>query len=693
MSVNEAILQIIDLYLKNRESKSGLRRVVKSMTRLLPYGHRLPSSNFILNLVESLAPSVTEEIHCFCKVCILYTEAESSDQPCPVCEKVTPQGKFYTFSVRGIVKYLFECRNLASILDSKTVNSDDGLIRDVSDGSVYKTLNMNRSNYDLTIILNSDGVKVKKNSQSELWVLLGSFVEIPLHLRDSFIVVFGLWYDEVQPDNMNTFLKPFAEEMVSINQQPVEWTHPLTSDRHESRVQVQLAVADAPARAKMQNILNFNGKHGCNLCEIKSVKCRHDPAYQKRKRIYQYEHNLFLRTEERMHRQAEQAVQSGKNVKGVKGPSILSIIPSIDISICFIPEYMHSVLLGVVKSLITIWIEKRGPWSIKKSVGNIDCLLMDILHPDFVHRVSRKLDKLSYWKASDFYYFLLFESLPILKEFLPGDYYQHLILLVRSIFQLLRRNISNHDLEEADPCLKLFVNKFSGMYPERDLTYNVHQLLHLSLCVKRHGPLSCNSAFAFEGINGIIAKATHGTYNIGMEIVNNIKICQGATVLKKVTEGLHVHQIPSVFYKLESLGDEKRNIEISQEERDLINGDFKMYSRAKVGYEVFTSLIHKKLKSANFHVKFKLNGEVEYASIKYFFVRNGNLSACLKMYKVDHLNVIYNSEILKTIAHLVPVKDTDKSIIVNGETLASFVKVGKVKNYLFERPNLLHQVM
>ncbi|KAK3924227.1 L-idonate 5-dehydrogenase (NAD(P)(+)) [Frankliniella fusca] len=650
LSVLDAVLKMMNLYLKNKESKVGLRRIVRSMSSLLPKGHNLPSIERILSLVQDLTPSVSEESHFFCKVCLVYREAGTSDQLCPVCDKITPQGQFFVFSVRAIVKYLFEYCNLASILESVSVNQDDNLIRDISDGSVYKTLNATRSKYDLTLILNSDGVKIRKGSKSELWVLLGTFVEIPIHLREAFISVFGLWYDEVKPDNMNTFLEPFSKEMLQISESGVEWTHPVTTEKNVSEVRIQLVVADAPARAKMQNILNFNGKHGCNVCEIKSVRCLPNPAFRRRIRIFPYKHNLRLRTAVRMETQARQAMTQGAPVKGVKGPSVLSIIPSVDIATCFIPEYLHSVLLGVVGTLITLWINKPGPWNIKNSLYTIDAELGSICHPDFVHRVSRYLNKESFWKASDYYYFLLFESLPILRDFLP---------------ELLMRSISESDLEEADLCLKLFVNAFAGIYSDRDLTYNIHQLLHLSLSVKRHGPLSCTSAFAFESMNGLIAKATHGANNVGKEIANNIKICKGVVVLKKISEGLHVYTAAPVF-ATEPLGDERKDIEITHEERNSLIGDFKIFSRAKIGYEVFTSLIHKKLKSVNYYVMCKINGAVEYASIKYFVKHNDNLKVCLKLFHVDHLDVIYNRETLKTIQHLIPVVDTDITVLVHG---------------------------
>lgn len=70
-----------------------------------------------------------------------------------------------------------------------------------------------------------------------------------------------------------------------------------------------------------------------------------------------------------MEAQARKLRKFNKNqIKGVKGYSILSCVPLIDIGTCVLPEYMHSVLLGVVKQFIKLWLDKKGPWNIKKKV-------------------------------------------------------------------------------------------------------------------------------------------------------------------------------------------------------------------------------------------------------------------------------------------------------------------------------------
>lgn len=41
-----------------------------------------------------------------------------------------------------------------------------------------------------------------------------------------------------------------------------------------SKVVALIIIADAPTRASIQNIKNFNGKYGCNICELKMQPCK-----------------------------------------------------------------------------------------------------------------------------------------------------------------------------------------------------------------------------------------------------------------------------------------------------------------------------------------------------------------------------------------------------------------------------------
>jgi hypothetical protein len=49
------------------------------------------------------------------------------------------------------------------------------------------------------------------------------------------------------------------------------------------------------------------------------------------------------------------AVEIGSLIFGIKGPSILNLIPRWDSVTGMVPDYMHCVLLGVVKQFIKMW--------------------------------------------------------------------------------------------------------------------------------------------------------------------------------------------------------------------------------------------------------------------------------------------------------------------------------------------------
>ncbi|KAE8746821.1 hypothetical protein FOCC_FOCC006458 [Frankliniella occidentalis] len=664
------------------------------MSNLLPQGHQLPpTAHLMLQYIEGLAPNLSVTTHHFCKSCL--GDLFNADDLCSICKKDTERGLFFSYNIEDVVKYWFQERNLASLIEESTTDADNTSVTDIRDGSVFKSLNVNRGKYDVNLVLATDGVTIRKGSKNELWLLMATPAEVPIHLRESFTTVIGIWYDSKKPKNMNAYFKPFSNQMASIHGKGVEWTHPQSKEVNRSQVKAPLLIADAPARAKVQNVMNYNAINGCNICEISTVKSRPIPN-KKRVRIYKYRHNPKLRTKEEMHRQATMATDTGVPVMGVKGASVLSIIPTFDVSTCCFPEFMHSTLLGVTRQLVTLWMEKPGPWNMKGQLLEIDTALSAIQHPDFVHRISRMLSYRKAWKASDYYYFLLFECLPILSDILPQIFFQHLILFVRAIFTLLKRKIHHIEIEEANILLQLFVSQFERLYGDRAMTYNVHQLCHLGLSVQRFGPLHCNSAFPFEGMNGIIARGTHGTNNVAQEIVNNIRIYQGVQRLRNITQGIDSDNNLShrIFCNGTVLG-KCKNIRPEPAESALfVNANVQFYSRAKIGFEIFTSEIHKKLKTSNHYITWQCNGVHKYGSIRFFAMVDNTFCVCVRVFKIDHLNVFYHTDTVKTITHLIQIHDLSNDVVVvHQDNIQSFVKVGRVKDFLFLRPHTLHHVL
>ncbi|KAH9359742.1 hypothetical protein HPB48_021301 [Haemaphysalis longicornis] len=198
-------------------------------------------------------------------------------------------------------------KQLGSLLSSKTVsdavattlgkpshNVGSSGMNDVTDGHHYQSVRCQRgvSPTDLTLTLNSDGSPVFKSSTYSIWPVQALLNELPPLLRWANVMMPFLWYGKSHPD-MTLLLQAFVDEMEELNRTGVIWTslngcvHSKASSFYfcfivcfrpepcsilitDSILCVQVfcicCCADAPARAAMQNVKQFNGFYGCSWC-------------------------------------------------------------------------------------------------------------------------------------------------------------------------------------------------------------------------------------------------------------------------------------------------------------------------------------------------------------------------------------------------------------------------------------------
>lgn len=358
---------------------------------------------------------------------------------------------------------------------------------------------------------------------------------------------------------------------------------------------------------------------------------------------------------------------------------------------------MHSVLLGVVRRFVHLWFFERGPWNIKGDIEEIDNFLLSIRPPYFFKRMPRSIMLAKFYKASEYYNFLLFYSLPAIVDYLPHEYWQHWILLVKSVVILLQERIKKgSDLEQAEVLLKLFVQKTETLYCDRELSYNLHQLRHLVLFIKRWGPLWATSSFPFENFNGFLAKCVHGTKHIGQEIVNKLKIVQGLQALRnhdkagKDTTGSK----PQLIGKSTIMTTGHDNESELLASYNIGRESLRVHVRAKIRYEEYTSKIYKTTKTNSYTVQVNLNdNSIVCGSIRFFFKIEADLVCfLLESFTVEHTKMFYNLESQAKIDHVIPIKKSNKLFLIKWNEIKSMFHLIRVGNYVCRRPNRFNKV-
>jgi hypothetical protein len=101
----------------------------------------------------------------------------------------------------------------------------------------------------------------------------------------------------------------------------------------------------------------------------------------------------------------------------------------------------------------------------------------------------------------------------------------HFSLLIEGTFILLGEGTSDDNLTRADHLLRMFVKHIDTLNRDSIVGLNVHNLIHLTRCVKMWGTLWAWCCFVFESFNGEIKKAVHGTGNACSQIFWSVQ-CQ-----------------------------------------------------------------------------------------------------------------------------------------------------------------------
>jgi len=508
----QAVIMLLSFIYRHHLTNTAVEDLLDLLALLCP--GCLPATKFLL-MKGLFSRNNCLERHVFCSVCFAYVTKYadcSAIDKCPYCdsafscEQSIKDGNFFLYmpienQLQALLsKYepvkksgAVQSHNLNSVLTGNVMKNN------LSDGNISDT--------DITLIWNTDGAPVFSSSKKSIWPLQACVNEISPRCKDNLLLI-GLWFGTQKP-RPHTFLKPFVDELQHLGSSGMHYTNP-NGESVYSKVFALCCSTDSCARPVIRNTTQFNGRFGCDWClhEGKVVergegKCR----------IYLPD-AATLRSEAGFLNDAMNSTAENP-VNGVKGVSPLLSVPLFNIVTGFVPDYLHCVLLGIVRMFSALWFDSANhdkPWYVKQSgVSQISDKLLSLRPPSDISRLPRSLAERKYWKGSEWKSFLLYYSLIVLPDVLPTKYTNHWFLLVYSIHALLQDCVTGADVAAAESALQEFVQGVQALYGDQYCTFNVHQLLHLCDAVQNWGPLWAFSCFRFENNIGQILSLVRGS--------------------------------------------------------------------------------------------------------------------------------------------------------------------------------------
>lgn len=379
--------------------------------------------------------------------------------------------------------------------DARTVLRTQGQINTIKmDGGEYhhfglakglvsrlKSLILPAKLNDLKLQFNIDGLPLFKSSKLQFWPILA--IANVDYTKSPFLV--GLYCGLGKPKSVVQFLDPFVKDLRHILKYGIIY------NSCQITVKVCSFVCDAPARAFIKNIKAHNGYSGCDKC-VQVGEWKNKMTYP--------EVNAKLRTDADFQLMIDEDHHLNQTLSPLAGMvKMITMFPL---------DYMHLCCLGVTRKLIYLWIKGKvlATRLSSRTVGEISEKLKALrpYTPNEFNRKPRELSEIDRWKATELRNFMLYTGPVVLRNSIPVEFYDNFMLFSVAMHLLLSPSMSNEMVDCANEFLVSFVSHFGELYGRDKITYNVHQLTHLSEEYRLFGPLDNIAAFPYENYLGQI---------------------------------------------------------------------------------------------------------------------------------------------------------------------------------------------
>lgn len=171
-------------------------------------------------------------------------------------------------------------------------------------------------------------------------------------------------------------------------------------------VKINNFICDTPARAFIKGVKGHNGYFACERCEIEGD--------------YSYISHTMCFSESNCQDRTDASFHSNRQEEHHLSRSPLEVLP-LNMVDDFSLDYLHLICLGIVKKLITYWINGNKTYTdkllqIDKQKISDMLLRAGQSLPNEFSRAVRPLDVISFWKGTEFRTFLLYTGVEVLKN-------------------------------------------------------------------------------------------------------------------------------------------------------------------------------------------------------------------------------------------------------------------------------------
>ena len=296
-------------------------------------------------------------------------------------------------------------------------------------------------------------------------------------------------------------------------------------------VKIVSFLADAPCRAAVLNMLQYNGNFACHKCKIQyRTRIRLDDEGNDENKRYL----PILRSTELIARELEEVIEIGNGIKelqarqtvepieGIKGPSVFN---SIDFD--FVQrtpmETMHCLFLGATRRMIYYFFENSRILSASQK-RRINERRKAFRLPSKISRGLRSFDEMKNFKSAEWQNILFFFSYFLFKGILQDNLFELFIQLSQSSLRLFYASFGPEDVEEGRQLLdKFLLNLRRNKHHEQFEIFNFHALAHLYEDRLIHGPLFEVSAYSYENQLQLFKIQFHSKNKLAATIEKRVK--------------------------------------------------------------------------------------------------------------------------------------------------------------------------